>query len=228
MLIFQLIITQPKHTYSHNKKEKHHMLASIIYLIKDVNAKNTLSLDNKALLSKIKIKKEEFMAAMPYYRYDTLEYRPFMNTDIKDALANRNIELTKSQFNNIGKIEISKNLLMSYQSKFIDKLNQWAELLSANKSNLIFHKDFVHEYDKTTKSPYTSWVPFEAKQLIHPNIGGLYFIIFDPDSNSSEIMTVADFMAMNATYIEINKINKLDYFVVMTPPNKIQFIEETK
>lgn len=51
------------------------MLASIIYLIKDVNVKNTLSLDNEALLSKIKIKKEEFMAAMPYQPYDTLEYR---------------------------------------------------------------------------------------------------------------------------------------------------------
>lgn len=205
------------------------MLASIIYLIKDVNAKNTLSLDNKALLSKIKIKKEEFMAAMPYYRYDTLEYRPFINNDIKDALANRNIELTKSQFNNIGKIEITKDLLMSYQSKFINKLNQWAELLSANKSNLIFHKDFVHEYeDDNTKSTHTSWIPFEAKQLINPNIGGLYFIIFDPDSNSSEIMTMAEFMSMNATYIEINKINKLDYFVVMTPPDKIQFKEERK
>lgn len=202
------------------------MLASIIYLIKDVNAKNTLSLDNKALLSKIKIKKDEFIAEMPYSSYDTLEYRPVIDKDIKEALANQNIKLTKSQFNDIGKIEITKDLLMNYQSMFIDKLNKWTKLLSANKSNLIFHKDFV--FDKNPQISQVSWVPFEAKQLIHPTNGGLYFILFDPDSNSSEIMTVAEFMAMTATYIEINKINKLDYFVVMTPPNKIQFKKKSK
>lgn len=202
------------------------MLASIIYLIKDVNAKNTLSLDNEVLLAKIKIKKDEFLALMPYSPYDKLEYRPVIDHDIKDVLANQNIKLTKSQFNNIGKIEISKDLLMSYQSNFINKLKKWTELLSANKSDLIFHKDFTTDLKSQTHK--TSWVPFEAKQLIHPTNGGLYFILFDPDSNSSEIMTVAEFMAMTATYIEINKINKLDYFVVITPPNKIQFKKKSK
>lgn len=203
-----------------NKKEKYHMLASIIYLVKDVNAKSTLSLNNQALLSKIKIKKDTFMATMPYTPYDLPEYRPVRKEDIKECLTNRNIELTKSKFNNIGKIEISKELLMEYQSAFINKLKKWADLMLKNNSDLIFHRDFTHN-----DNAQISWVPFEAKQLINPK-GGLYFIIFDPDSNNSEIMTFSEFMELNATYIEINKSSKINYFVLTTPPNKIKFHED--